>query len=301
MATFLTDKMVFLHLPKTGGLWIADAVKAAGVSTHRPDPRGDQPYSSHGHADLRAVELGEHFSFACVRHPLDWWRSYWGHRMRTGWRADNGLDTAAASEDFNEFIVRALAYRPGYVGDLVEEFVGSPTPKVDFVGRFEHLVDDVCLALRLGGESFSEPALRAHPRRNASDRDLFPAHYRPDVARRLAEAEHSTIERFYAEEPVPSRLLADEPTRGTAPVANSAGRQTLASVTGRLRRAEEHVRSLERALERSRQSEARSDALLQQARAELDHTTKALASLQNSRLVRHSRAVRMAYYRVRTR
>ncbi len=301
MATFFTDKMVFFHLPKTGGLWIAEAIEAAGVSTHRPDPLGDQPYSSHGHADLQEVDVGERFSVAFVRHPLEWWRSYWGHRMRTGWRTDHGVDVAAASDDFNEFITRAIAHRPGYLGEMVESFVGSPRPKVDFVGRFEHLVDDACLALRLGGEPFSEPALRAQPRCNASDREGFPALYRRDVARRLAEAEHRTIERFYAYNPIPAHLLADQPVRGHAPPARSLERHTLTTVRGRLQRAEEHVRSLELALERSRRSEAHSEAALERARVERDRAMKDLASLQNSRLVRRSRAVRVAYYRARAR
>lgn len=202
MSTFLTKKMVFLHLPKTGGIWTAGAVEAAGVPTWRPDSLGHQHYSSHGHADLADVMIDNRFSVAFVRHPLDWWRSYWGHRMRTGWRDDNGIDVAARSNEFNDFIDRVLKYRPGYLGELVGQFVGSPVPGVDFVGRFERLVDDVCTALRLGGESFSEAAIRAYPCQNGSEYDRFPAVYLPEVAARLVEAEDETIKRFYAHAPM---------------------------------------------------------------------------------------------------
>ncbi|MGA9285448.1 MAG: hypothetical protein WBV85_08395 [Solirubrobacteraceae bacterium] len=208
MATFLTEKMIFFHLPKTGGTWAEMAIQAAGVAITYPGALGDQPYSAHGHANLDDVAAGDRFSVAFVRHPLYWWRSYWGHRMRTGWRSDNGLDVAAASNDFNEFIVGVLEYREGYVSELVSQFVGTPVQKVDFVGRFEHLIDDLCTALRLGGESFSEAAIRAYPPQNNNDYDAFPAIYRPEVAAQLAEAEHETIERFYSDDPIPAAIVA---------------------------------------------------------------------------------------------
>jgi hypothetical protein len=207
MATFFTENMIFLHLPKTGGTWTAGAVEAAGVTTRLPDLLGEQHYSAHGHADLNDVTVNNRFSVAFVRHPLDWWRSYWGYRMRTGWREDNGIDLAAKSCEFNDFIERMLKYRPGYLSELVGQFVGSPVPIVDFVGRFEHLVDDVCTALRLGGESFSEFAIRDYPHQNVSDYDRFPAVYHPDVADHLIEAEDETIKRFYACEPVIAAMI----------------------------------------------------------------------------------------------
>jgi hypothetical protein len=75
MPTFLTKRMIFVHVPKTGGSWMTQAVKSAGVPTWAPDPLGDRSYSEHGHADLRDVGVSDRFSVAFIRHPLDWWRS----------------------------------------------------------------------------------------------------------------------------------------------------------------------------------------------------------------------------------
>src|ERR1700756_3387567 len=106
MATFLTEKSAYIHLPKTGGTWVMHAVRAVGIPTFAPDPLGDQHYSSHGHAGLRDIHVGDRLSIAFVRHPLDWWRSYWADRMRRGWMRENGIDVAAASDDFNDFVGR---------------------------------------------------------------------------------------------------------------------------------------------------------------------------------------------------
>src|ERR1700722_8386556 len=158
MPTFLTKRMIFVHMPKTGGSWMTQAVRSAGVPTWAPDPLGDRSYSEHGHADLRDVGVNDRFSVAFVRHPLDWWRSYWGHRMRAGWDPANGLDDTVASDDFNDFndfALKVVDRSPGSFDQLVQRFVGLPSPSVDFVGRFEYLIDDACEALRLAGEPFS--------------------------------------------------------------------------------------------------------------------------------------------------
>ena len=148
MATFVTKRMIFVHVPKTGGTWVTQAVKSAGVDAWAPDP----PEGSHGpapfHASLREVAAGDRLSVAFVRHPLDWWRSYWSHRMRGGWDPTNRIDDAA-SDDFNEFVLRVIEQGESSFGGVVRQFIGLPSPDVDFVGRFEHLVEDTCEALRV--------------------------------------------------------------------------------------------------------------------------------------------------------
>ncbi|MGA2319505.1 MAG: hypothetical protein ABSG95_02025 [Solirubrobacteraceae bacterium] len=290
--------MVFLHMPKTGGTWVAQAVTAAGVQTSRPDPLADQRYSGHGHASLLDFSLGDRFSVAFVRHPLDWWRSYWGYRMRVGWSMENEIDSAAASDDFNDFATRVLDHCSGHVDELVRQFIGSPAPRVDFVGRFEHLVADTCTALRLGGESFYEDAVRAHPNVNVSDYDSFPARYRPDVAARLAEAEHQTIERFYPDDPIPAALIVGAPPKVPAPVDEGA-RVGPSPTHGELQRLGNRVGALERALDHSHRAEEGLKLALSQTRTQLDRTERALDSLRGSSVVRYTRPLRVAYYRTR--
>ena len=290
--------MVFLHLPKTGGSWVVAAAAAAGIPLRGPDPLGDQHYSAHGHATLGDVGTDERFSVAFVRHPLDWWRSYWGHRMRAGWDMENGIDRAAASSDLNEFVTRVMERCPGQLDALVDRFVGSPQPQVDFVGRFEHLVQDTCTALRLAGERFAEDAVRGYPKVNANDYGSCPARYRPDVAERLARAERRTIERFYPDDPLPAALIARPPEELDGELGGETSAVAAHPELEQLQLGE-RVRALERALARSQRSEVTLTQVLAQARTELEETERALETLRASSILRYTRPLRLAYYRTR--
>jgi hypothetical protein len=294
MPTFLTDKLVFIHVPKTGGTWITEALASTGVLLMPPDPLGDQPYSEHGHASLSDLDVGNRFTVAFVRHPLDWWRSYWGHRMRSGWINESGLDSEIASDDFNDFVERVLKYRPGQFDELVRRFVGSPA-QVDYVGRFEHLLEDTCTALRLSGQRVPLARILSHPRANANDYGRFPAAYRPDLAARLSEAEHQTIERYYPDEPTPAHLLEGDACewRPTGLV------EAPALPRGELQRISDRMHGLERALERFGRAEEDLERSLEQTSAELGRTANALEALRGSRVVRYTRPLRIAYYHAR--
>jgi hypothetical protein len=201
MATVVTAGIRFLHVPKTGGIWVTGAMFASGVAAWRPE---SLPF----HADLAdSREYADRFTFAFVRHPLAFWRSYWGYRMREGWDPDSDLDRQAASPDFEEFVNRVIEFAPGGAEATFERFVGTTGDEIDFVGRHERLADDLVAALRSAGEGFDESALRAHPHANVSDYDKAPAIYTRRTAERLAECERATIERFYPADPIPQRFL----------------------------------------------------------------------------------------------
>jgi hypothetical protein len=218
--------MLFLHMPKTGGSWVTQAVSAAGVATWAPDPLGDRSYSAHGHADLNDVDVGDRLSVAFIRHPLDWWRSYWGHRMRAGWDRTIGIDAVAASNDFNRFVLALLDDHRGSFDEIV--------------GRF--------------------------------------------------------IERFYPDDPTPANLLEGAMADPCSPLLIKYNHRSGAY---NRQRSEERVRTLERALSRSRQNEASLQRALTEARTERDQAACALESLRNSRLMRRTRTLRSAYYRAR--
>jgi hypothetical protein len=205
-----TDRILFLHVPKTGGSYVAGALEAA-LGARRVDfSESADRRERRGHAALRSFENSELFTLAFIRHPLSWYRSFWGYRMRRGWQMDHPLDSVARSEDFNEFATRVIERMPGYLGLLFGEFIGPPDRPIDFIGRYERLTDDLCMALNVAGEAFDEQALRAVAPVNATDYKRFPAHYRPAVAWRLALAEREVIERFYSHDPVPRSVLAPE-------------------------------------------------------------------------------------------
>ena len=190
MPTMILSRSRFLHLPKTGGAWVSEALTRAGVAVVPVDLMG-------GHADLERCPGKPLFTFAFVRHPLSWWRSYWGYRMRTGWEPNEPLDATCASDDFQQFLGAALSAFPGYYARLLVRYVGGPGRAIDFVGRFERLTEDLIEGLLLGGESFDVEAVRSTAPVNATDYREHRAEYSPELRSGVLKAEKYVIERFY--------------------------------------------------------------------------------------------------------
>lgn len=206
MTTLITPRTRFMHIPRTGGMWVTDALVAAGVPTENLDRAS--PGVVAAHAGLAQTEdYGDRFTFAFVRHPLDWWRSLWGFRMLHGWDPQHSIDSVVAADDFNEFIALVIERLPGHFTERCSWYIGPASSPISFVGRYESLADDLVYALRRAGEPFDEPSLRHHPAKNASDHVRFPAIYDRGLARRLSGCEQGIIDRFYPGEPLPERLV----------------------------------------------------------------------------------------------
>jgi hypothetical protein len=198
----VNDRIALLHVPKTGGTWATHAIIEAGVRVTDPDVADpDEHYAQKGHVRLDQIPDRERlFTIAFVRHPLDWWRSFWAHRMREGWIfPDHEIDSRASSEDFDEFVEQVIENLPGFCGELFERFTGPPAAPASFVGRYERLVDDLVTALEDAGQEFNEDALRAFPPRNVGDERYLNVRYSKDAVRRLARAEGAAIQRWYPE------------------------------------------------------------------------------------------------------
>ncbi len=282
MASLINGKLRFLHLPKTGGSWATEAMFAAGVVAHRP---ARVPFHG-GLPDSR--DFSDRFTFAFVRHPLEFWLSYWGYRMRTGWDSNSTIDAGAASADFPTFVEGILDCAPGFASALYEQYVGRPGEEIDFIGRYERLADDLCLALSFAGQEFSERRLRAYPPVNHTDFGRYPVLYTPRAAERLAEAERISIDRFYAHDPIPAHLLG----------ARRAARPPIAE---RLLESEIQLRDAHAELAARRRADQRRKALLDTSEQELADALQALSSLRASHLVRWSRPVRARWYALRGR
>jgi hypothetical protein len=205
MSALVTPRLLFLHVPKTGGTWVQVALKAAGV-------RGETIWTrlgpgSRGHATLvEARAFTDRFTFAFVRHPLDLYRSRWAGAMRDGW-PENRMLHGMRSDDFPTFVRQVIERHPGFLTKRFEDFTGPRNAPISFVGRYESLVDDLVRALKQAGEEFDESALRAHSPANRNDYTKHQAHYDRALAEQVIESEHGAIQRWYAGDPLPARFV----------------------------------------------------------------------------------------------
>ena len=191
-----TSRFVFLHVPKTGGTWAIQAMKAAGIELEKVG-EGDHP-------TLDNIDVGERLSVAFVREPLAWYGSFWNHRRRKFESPDIPLDEPHdpldnwSDRSFPEFVEAVVHEAPGYLSHFYAHYVGSREEPVQFIGYFENLVDDLVRALNGAGETFDEDALRGFPLLNQT-RGTPPCD--DDLRLSLMQAEHEAYERFYTNVP----------------------------------------------------------------------------------------------------
>ena len=215
MAIRLKNNTVFLHIPKTGGSWVADVLRANGLvrgsfSHIHADAARVQTYSYGTRQYLqsmmeriksrvpvqikaalwpsklreqRAVRVANRVRpesspkyFCFVRHPLSWYESWWRYmcgRSGSNWAMETDLvawhPCAALRElgdaDFNQFVRNVIEVHPGFVTQLYGRYIDDSTT---FVGKQEHLVDDLLRALSMLNVPCDESLIRSHKRVNVS-------------------------------------------------------------------------------------------------------------------------------------
>lgn len=170
----LLPRSLFLHIPKTGGSWVREAVRRAGILTDEisPAPTGTTMRAAALlHAAPGTLHIQDRFRFAFVRNPLSFYQSYWCFRMLHGWDPRLDIDRTCHSDDFETFVRGVLTEVPGgWVTRVYARFLGANFSMLDFVGRTENLAEDLFLALSLAGETFDAEAIRATPEQNVSSR-----------------------------------------------------------------------------------------------------------------------------------
>jgi hypothetical protein len=198
-------RMLFVHIPKTGGSSVEQLLREAC-----PDAR---TVGRQRHARLQRIlrhepGLADYFSFGFVRNPwsrmvswysmIDTWNHRWGPasgRPQEGqWgstRDGNPLWRAvAAYADFEEFVLRGTAEHDRLAMPQVDYLVADDR-RVDFVGRTEHLAEDITTL----HHELDLPAIEL-PHRNARSSGSWRDYYTPRARDRVAEVYAKDVAEF---------------------------------------------------------------------------------------------------------
>lgn len=223
MAVLLKGGAVFLHIPKTGGSWVHQVLKDTGLSLGSFD---------HKHADFDRVlanrcELGVRqllrvvgeatvyrrqgpfrkntgFRFCFVRHPLRWYESYWKFMLGKAWRDwgrendrkqwhPNSVLNGLADDDFNGFMHKVITKRPGYASEMFAAYTKSG---INFIGKCEHLADDLLAVLRHLELPHDEQRVRDFERVNVSNGTSKPIEWDPVLKKAVTKLEISALVHF---------------------------------------------------------------------------------------------------------
>lgn len=213
MALCLIDGSVHLHIPKTGGNWVAEVLEESGLADH---------YEDHTHAHFeRHLYAGRHgsgrdllrevwrltrlrmrkadyvaearktFRFCFVRNPITWWESWFRHKTDRGWNPNGTVNdptdwhvclpiSGIQGASLNEMMEKILAIRPGFVSELYSEYV---KPGIAYVGRTETLAHDLAEVLDHRGLSYQGSLMAEKSAANVSRGEGKSDEWDPDILR----------------------------------------------------------------------------------------------------------------------
>jgi hypothetical protein len=200
-----TNRVLFVHVPKTGGSTIdkifdsqvPDARKVKGAQRH------------HTYRQLLKIEpeLATYWSCGFVRNPWARMVSWWAMTVDMYDRAESGHEAARHKvenlrrvwgplgeyrDDFSRFVLEGTANVPRLRVPQLKRLSAPGGRTVDFVGRVENFVDDVNVVREKLG---LEPAA-ALPRRNKSSHRHYSDYYDDESRDRVAELYAMDIEAF---------------------------------------------------------------------------------------------------------
>jgi len=179
------NKWAFAHIPKCGGMAVRSVL--TGEEQGALLPLGKKaPIFSPLHRITETRPAGGQRTFAVIRHPAAWIKSFWQdqtpERSVDGRKGKDRYLLRFWSDDLNQFAMNLCAHHPGYVGHLYRAYM---RPFRVAVFRLE---DGLDRAIERGtGIKVAVPLV------NASNTG---AEYHPDVLKIIATAEAQCLRRY---------------------------------------------------------------------------------------------------------
>jgi hypothetical protein len=170
---------VFFHFPKTGGYFVREVIRRSGLPCREDNP---EDHSFHNIDPANVAGGAGRLKFIFMRHPMDWYASYWNHRNHVGWEGElhpgwNAVRIyqAKGADTFDGFLEQVLQEGVPFISQHRALF-----EQMDRVGRFEDLREELCRIFTQAGEAVACGLIRELAPQNVLP---YPEGGRPRVSR----------------------------------------------------------------------------------------------------------------------
>lgn len=193
MAVILA-KSIFVHIPKTGGTWVSDALRKCELEVI---PQAKFTYHITIQEISRSIKKDKQ-AFVFIRNPVTWYQSRWSDPHCRWYQYFYVLKKASTEkrpkpnkwtrctqilysingktidefDNFNLWLENLLSKRPTWLIDYYKLFIGDKFNRIKNIGYYENIEEDLIKILSKIGEDFDPNVIRNITPRNMSHQGL---------------------------------------------------------------------------------------------------------------------------------
>jgi hypothetical protein len=206
MAAILKCGAIFFHIPKTAGAWVSEVLQANNLIFAHVGGIHSTPEQLISLETLFKIPRRysrpnkPFFRFCFVRHPLRWYESWFKMMTARNWQNwgddiehtnPTALLDGLGSRTFDGFISNVLEKRPGFVSEMYGDFVRTG---MHFVGRQEHIVNDLVSVLSYLGVPPNLEQVKSHKPTNVSNEMNLV--WNPELQKEVEQRDYTAFIKF---------------------------------------------------------------------------------------------------------
>jgi len=189
----ITDRVAFIHIPRTGGHWVEGAMIGSGLKCRASTDRDLMKDPVAIHDVFPVTDYPGKLVFTFIRDPIAWLRSYWCYVQGAGINPESSVESFIGNLDLESFGEKILKEHPGMASKSFEQYIKKAGTGL-YVGHTERLEEHLQQFLSGAKELYNSQVIKNLKPMNNSPKS-FP-HFSKDLTKKLRDSESWYYQQF---------------------------------------------------------------------------------------------------------